>query len=106
MEQQKYDGTHKNNSIALVVPCDVSPLDEASVRMRDRKTARNFIPNKPDKYAVRFYSVVGYRHAYLSSIVDTISGNKTRITGGDDFTRVQRNMLTPFNNLLSQILQL
>ena len=50
-------------------------LDEASCRSKARNRAISFIPNKPDKFALRFYAVVGTSGPYIHSIWDNGRGN-------------------------------
>lgn len=90
----------QKNISQLAVPTGTSALDEASVRTKCRSRARSYMPNKPDKYAVRFYVLVGTKNAYISSIVDNRSGNHCRENGPESFCRVFREMRTPYNNFL------
>ena len=45
-------------------------------------TARLYSPDKPDKYAIRFYSVVGHRYKYLFSIMNI---GVTKIQSNDGY---------------------
>ena len=78
----------QKNISQLAVPTGTSALDEASVRTKCRSRARSYMPNKPDKYAVRFYAVVGTKYAYLSSVFDNRSGNYSSENGPETFCRV------------------
>lgn len=40
-------------------------------------TVITYVPNKPDKYAIRFYAVVGNKYKYMFSIMD-IFGKKNK----------------------------
>ena len=50
------------------------------------------ITSKPDKYAVRFYAVVGNTGPYLFSLQDNRKGNTTGETGPDSYCRVFSTM--------------
>jgi len=43
----------------VAVPTGTSALDEASCRSKARNRAISYLPSKPDKFAIRFYCVVG-----------------------------------------------
>ena len=80
---------HVQKNIAKVaVPLGSSALDEAGFRTKARTKARSYIPNKPDKYAIRMYAVVGTANAYCSSIMNNGSGNTTAISPGEDYCHV------------------
>ena len=65
------------NCAVVAVPVGVSALDENSCATRARSRAKTFMPSKPDKYAIRFYSVVGYKYNYIISMFDNSAGNKS-----------------------------
>ncbi|GMF42257.1 unnamed protein product [Phytophthora fragariaefolia] len=54
---------------AIAVPVGAVSLDANTVRTKARTAAKTFMPSKPDKYDVRFYSVVGWK-APFGSIQD------------------------------------
>ena len=91
----------QRNITKVAVPIGTSALDEASVPTKARSTAPSYLPNKPDKYAIRFYSVVGSRNTYISSLMDNRSGNKTGLSGPEDFCRIYRDMRTPYNRIFT-----
>lgn len=43
---------------SIAVPQFVSTIDEASASTNRSALAKSYIPSKPDKFAIRFYSVV------------------------------------------------
>ena len=95
---------HFQRNIAKVaVSIGTSALDEASVPTKARSTASSYIPNKPDKYDIRFYSVVGSRNTYISSLVDNRPRNKTRLSGPEEFCRLFRDMRAPYNRVLTDL---
>ena len=89
----------QKNIAAVAVPCGSSALDEASVGTKARSGAVTYLPSKPDKYAVRFYAVVGTTNSYIHSFVDNRSGNTTGECGGVAYSRVNRQMRTPYNKV-------
>ncbi|KAF1776665.1 hypothetical protein JG687_00010386 [Phytophthora cactorum] len=52
----------------FAVPIGVSSIDEMTVRTKARTRARTFMPSKPDKYGVRFYTAVGWSSLYAHSL--------------------------------------
>ena len=97
---RKFMEHFQKNASKIAVPMGTSALDEASVRTKARTKARSFIANKPDKYAIRFYAVVGTKHCYLHSIIDNRSGNTSTISAPEAFCRLHREMRTPYNNII------
>lgn len=90
----------QKNIASVAVPTGTTALDEASVRTKCRSKARSYLPSKPDKYAIRFYAVVGTKYAYLFSIMDNRSRNTTGETAPEAFTRLFRDLRTPYNNVI------
>ena len=83
-------------SAAIAVPVGVSALDENSCATKARTRAKTYLPSKPDKYAIRFYAVVGHKYVYLSSMFDNRAGNKTGVSGVQDYCRLFRSLRTPY----------
>jgi hypothetical protein len=88
------------NSSAIAVPVGTSALDENTARTKARTKARTYMPNKPDKYGVRFYTVCGTQHCYVSNINDNRAGNTTGYTAAADFCRVFGELRTPCRNII------
>jgi hypothetical protein len=91
----------QKNCASVAVPLGSSALDEASCRTSGRTRAKTYMPNKPMKYGIRFYAVVGSRHVYCHSLWDNGSGNTLSTTQGDRYTEVFRDLRTPFDKAYS-----
>ncbi len=70
-------------------------LDENSCPTKARSKAKTYSPNKPAKYAIRFYAIVGHKYCYLSSMFDNRTGNTTCVEGVHDYCRLFRTLRTP-----------
>ncbi|ETL79044.1 hypothetical protein L917_20251 [Phytophthora nicotianae] len=81
----------------VAIPYDVSSLDENSIRTKARTAAKSFIPTKPDKYAIRFYAVVGWESLYVHSIWDNGSGNFTNTTPPSRYISTFPELKSPLN---------
>jgi hypothetical protein len=79
-------------SASIAVPVGVSALDENSCPTKARTKAKTYSPNKPAKYAIRFYAVVGHKFCYLSSMFDNRAGNSTGIEGVHDYCHLFRTL--------------
>ena len=66
---------------SIAVPCIPTALDESGIRWKTQTTERSYSPDKPDKYSIMFYSVVGYKYKYLFSFMD-MGVKKIKITDG------------------------
>ena len=87
-------------SAGIAVPVGASALDECMVWMKARLMAHTYLPNKPNKYGIRFYVVFGSKLLFLSSIADNRSGNTTGISGATNYCRVFQDLHMPYNNIL------
>ncbi|RLN37861.1 hypothetical protein BBJ28_00000464, partial [Nothophytophthora sp. Chile5] len=87
---------------SVAVPYGVSSLDENSVRTKARTRAKSFIPSKPDKFAIRFYAVVGWRSLYVHSIWDNGSGNDLRSSPSQRYTNVFPTLRTALDHTLGR----
>jgi len=88
----------KSASIAVTV--GVSALDENSCPTKARAKAKTYSPNKPAKYATRFYAVVGHKFCYLSSMFDNRASNSTGIEGVHDYCHLFRTSRTPYYKVI------
>ena len=59
----------------VAVPYGASAFDEASMSTKARTRSRTYMPNKPSKYGIIFYSFVSHAFSYLFSFFDNGSGN-------------------------------
>ena len=85
---------------AIAVPLGISALDENTCATKARTRAKTYSPNKPAKYGIRFYAVVGHKYCYLSSMFDNRSGNQTGIPAVRDFIRLFKNVKTTYFNVV------
>jgi len=88
------------SSASIAVPLGVSALNENSCATKARTKAKAYSPNKPAKYAICFYAVVGHHHCYLSSMFDNQAGNSTGIAAIHDYCRLFQTLRTPYNNVM------
>lgn len=84
------------NCSKVAVPAGCSALDKNSAGASARSHAISYIPSKPDKYAVRFYSVVA-SSVYCSSMWNNGSGNTTGICPAQTFCAVFPAMRAAYN---------
>ena len=80
----------------VAVPIGISALDENTCPTKARTRAKTYCPNKPAKYGIRFYAVVGHKYCYLSTMYDNRAGNRTGVQGVHDYHRLFRNLRTPY----------
>ena len=85
------------NCSQLAVPVGTMALDENTARTKARARARAYLPNKPDPYGIRFYSVVGWSPVYLSSMNDNRRGNYQSESGAEAYCRNFTALRTPYN---------
>ena len=64
----------------IAVPVGTCARDEASCRSKARNRAISFIPNKPDKFAIRFYCNVGTAGPYIHSMCDNGRGHRSPLS--------------------------
>eukprot|EP00644_Phytophthora_capsici_P008213 jgi/Phyca11/125941/e_gw1.60.285.1 len=65
---------------AIAVPVGAVSLDENTMRTNTRSSARTLMPLKPDKYGMRFYSVVCWETTRCGIIDPTIAHRSPRLT--------------------------
>ncbi|OWZ00028.1 hypothetical protein PHMEG_00028870 [Phytophthora megakarya] len=90
--QKKFQGRYVLNHLqkkfqGLAVPTSVSSLDESSVRTRAHTKASSYMPLKPDKYAIRFYAIVGWDSLYIHSLCDTGLGLVSELSPGERYVQ-------------------
>ena len=64
-----------------------------------RTRSKSYMPNKPSKYAVRFYALVGHAFSYLFSLFDNGSGNFEDAPAAMRYTENFRDLKTPLEKL-------
>ncbi|KAJ8577397.1 hypothetical protein ON010_g1813 [Phytophthora cinnamomi] len=80
---------------SIAVPIGVSSLDETGVRTKARAMAKSFMPLKPDKFAIRFYAIVGWRSLYVHSLWDNGTGNTMPTTALQRYTQLFPSLREP-----------
>jgi hypothetical protein len=83
-------------SAELAVPVGISALDENTCATKARTRAKTYSPNKPAKYGIRFYAVVGHKYCYLTSMFDNRTGNGTGVEGVHDYHLLFKQLRTPY----------
>jgi hypothetical protein len=89
-------------SACLAVPIGVSALDENSCPTKAKTKAKTYSPNKPAKYATRFYVIVGHKYCYLSSMYDNRAGNSTGVNGVHDYMHLFPHLRLPYKNIIER----
>lgn len=72
------------------IAVETCALDEASCRSKARSRANSFIPNKPDKFAIRSYCNVGSTDLYIHSIFDNGRGNLSPLSQVERYNHLHR----------------
>ncbi len=88
------------NAASIAVPRGCSALDENTIRCKARTGARSYMKSKPVKFGIRFYAVVGCQHAYLHSLWDNGSGNKTNVPPGQSYCKVFWQLRGPYDRCI------
>ena len=80
------------NSANIVVSTGAVAYDENSKRTKARTAAKQYMPNKPTKYALRFYANVFSKYHYCFSIFDNGRGNKTGTNISNRYTNLHQEL--------------
>ena len=88
------------NSAKIAVPIGTSALDENSARTKARTRAISYNPEKPDKFAIRFYAVVSSYGTYLHSMMDNRTGNTTPESAPVAYCREFPQLRSAYNKIL------
>lgn len=67
------------NSANIAVPVGAVSLDENTVRSSARCGAITYMKSESKKFGIRFYVITDWKNAYVPSLPDNGSGNKTNI---------------------------
>ena len=87
----------------VAVPYGPAAFDEASMETKARTRSKSYMPNKPSKYAVRFYALVGHAFSYLFSLFDNGSGNFEEAPAAMRYTEIFRDLKTPPEKLYTDL---
>ncbi|POM66675.1 LOW QUALITY PROTEIN: Hypothetical protein PHPALM_17430 [Phytophthora palmivora] len=77
-------------------------IDKMTVRIKARSRERTYMSSKPDKYGVRFYSVVGWDSLYVHAIWDNGSGHNQQSTPAQRYTQQFPELRTSLHNILDR----
>ena len=88
--------------VQFAVPYGASALDENTVATKAKCRTKTYLPNKPDKYGIRFYSVVS-NNVFLSSMSDNWAGNYTGESGPKSYTALFCKLWTPYKKLFEKL---
>ena len=58
--------------VCVAVPLGSSAFDEATMGTKARTRALIYVPNKPEKYGIRFYALVGHKYQYIFSFLTIV----------------------------------
>ena len=92
------------NAASVAVPEGCSLLDENTIRCKVRTLSRSYMKNKPVKFGIRFYAVVGWKHAYLHSLWDNGTGNKTKVAPAEAYCKLFRDLRGPYHRCIDDSL--
>ena len=80
------------NSANIAVPDGAVAIDENTIMCKGRTRAKTHMCNKPIKFGILFYAVVGWKYTYLHSLWDNDSGNKSQVSAASRYCNVFRDM--------------
>ena len=80
------------NSTNIAAPTGAVGYDENSKQTKERIAVKQYIPNKPTKYAVRFYATVFSKYYYCFSIFDNGRENKTGTNISNRYTNLYQEL--------------
>lgn len=80
----------------IAVPRGPIAYDEASQGTNGRTRAKSYNPNKPDKHAIRFYTLNGTKPNYCFAIMDNGTGNYEPLSPAERYLRQFPGMRTMF----------
>ena len=87
------------NSTRLAVPTGAIAFDENRKRCKSRTFEKSYAPNKPEKYGLTFYAMVGSKYRYCYTISDNGTGNKTKTSACDRYTHLHKELKTSIHNM-------
>ncbi|KAL7579203.1 hypothetical protein ACA910_011371 [Epithemia clementina (nom. ined.)] len=91
------------NFATVAFPVGVAFLDKASCQSKSRNRGKTYCPNKPDKFAFRFYSLNGWKYVYTFVIWDNGTGNSTPNSSADRFLSMFGELILAYNHFSTQV---
>ena len=88
--------------VSVAVPLGSSVFDEATMGTKARTRALTYIPNKPEKYGIRFYALLGHKYQYIFSLFDNSSGHSNTIPPALRYVDLFRDIRTPITKLYEE----
>ena len=88
--------------VSVAVPLGSSAFDEATMGTKARTRAKTYMPNKPEKYGIRFYALVGYKYQYIFSLFDNGCGHSNSIPPVLRYVDIFRDLRTPITKLYQE----
>jgi hypothetical protein len=71
-------------------------VDENTCATKAWSKAKTYSPNKPAKYAIHFYAIVGHQYCYLSSMFDNNAGNIKGMEGVHNYCHLFWTLNAPY----------
>ena len=87
----------------VAVPYGAAAFDEATMSTKARTRSRTYMPNKPSKYGIRFYSLVSHTFSYLFSFFDNGSGNLADVPAALRYTELFCELKTPLEKTFADL---
>ena len=89
------------NASKIAVPDGPVAIDENTIRCKGRTRAKTYMKNKPVKFGIRFYAVVGWKYTYLHSLWDNGRGNKLKFSPASRYCSVFQDMRQSFDTFIT-----
>ena len=86
----------------VAMPHGAEAFNESTMSNKSRTRSRTYMPNKPSKYGIRFYSLVSHKFSYLFSLFDNGSGNFVNVPAALRYTDLFRELKTPLEKVFKE----